>query len=79
MALVILYNIGDLSLLSKAIAYPGITESGRIRFDGQVDVKYGLPLDFFIKVGITVNYDNRSVTTASDTDYIFQTSFAWEL
>lgn len=74
-----LYNIGDLSLLTKAIAYPGITESGRIRFDGQLDVKYDLPLDFFVKVGVTVNYDNRYVTTASDTDYIFQTSFGWEL
>ncbi len=74
-----LYNIGDLSLLTKAIAYPGITEGGRIRFDGHLDVKYDLPLDFFIKVGVTVNYDNRSVMAASDTDYIFQTSFGWEL
>ena len=74
-----LYNIGDLSLLTKAIAYPGITESGRIRFDGNIDLKYDLPLDFFVKVGVTVNYDNRSVTAASDTDYIFQTSFGWEL
>ena len=74
-----LYNIGDLSLLTKAIVYPGITESGRIRFDGNIDLKYDLPLDFFVKVGVTVNYDNRSVTAASDTDYIFQTSFGWEL
>lgn len=74
-----LYNIGDLSLLTRVVAYPGITESGRLRLDGVLDLQYDLPLDFFIKLGFTVNYDNRSVDAVSDHDYVFQTSFGWKL
>lgn len=74
-----MYDMGDLSLLTKVIAYPGITESGRFRFDGHLDLKYDLPLDFFIKLGVTVNYDNKSIVSNGAYDYIFQTSFGWEL
>lgn len=74
-----LYDIGDLSLLTRIIAYPGITESGRLRWDGIFDLQYDLPLDFFVKFGITVNYDNRSILSDNEYDYILQTSFGWEL
>ncbi|QHI39289.1 hypothetical protein IMCC3317_46990 [Kordia antarctica] len=74
-----LYDVGDISLLTKVIAYPGITESGRLRLDAMLDVQYDLPLDFFIKLGFTVNYDNESVVLGSKYDYIFQTSFDWKL
>ncbi len=74
-----LYDIGDLSLLVNIIAYPGITESGRWRFDSNLDLKYDLPLDFFIKAGFTVNYDNQSVNVGGDFDYVVQTTFGWEL
>lgn len=74
-----LYDIGDLSLLTRVVAYPGITESGRLRLDGLFDLQYDLPLDFFIKLGFTVNYDNKSIQTTNELDYIFQTSFGWEL
>ena len=74
-----LFDIGDLSLLTRVVAYPGITESGRLRIDGFLDLQYDLPLDFFIKLGFTVNYDNESVQNSSEYDYIFQTSFGWEL
>ncbi|MDC8001168.1 DUF481 domain-containing protein [Aequorivita todarodis] len=74
-----LFDIGDLSLLTRVVAYPGITESGRLRMDGLMDLQYDLPLDFFIKLGFTVNYDNRSTQASNEYDYIFQTSFGWEL
>lgn len=74
-----MYNTGDLSLLTKVIAYPGITESGRFRLDGSMDLQYDLPLDFFIKLGFTVNYDNKAVVKNSELDYILQTTFGWEL
>lgn len=72
-----LYDVGDLSLLTTATAYPSLTESGRWRFDYKLDVKYDLPLDFFINFGITLNYDNKPVESASETDYVFQTTFGW--
>jgi len=73
-----LYDIGDWSLLTRVTAYPGITESGRWRTDFNLDTKYDLPLDFYIRMGFTLNYDNQPVEGASSTDYIFQTSFGWE-
>ena len=73
------YDIGDLSLLTSILAYPSITENGRFRLDFKFDMKYDLPLDFYIKMGITYNYDNQPVLGASEVDYVFQTSFGWEL
>jgi hypothetical protein len=73
-----IFDLGDLNLLLSIIAYPGITESGRWRSDSKFDVKYELPLDFFIKMGISFNYDNRPAGDASTTDYVFNVSFGWE-
>lgn len=73
-----LYDIGDLSLLTKAVAYPSITESGRWRGDFVFDTKYDLPLDFYIKLGFTLNYDNQPVEGAPDSDYVFTTGLGWE-
>ncbi len=72
------YDIGDLSILSGAVLYPSITEKGRYRFDFNYDMKYDLPLDLFIKLSLTYNYDNQPIEGASDTDYVFTTSFGWE-
>lgn len=73
-----LYDIGDLSLLTRAVVYPSLTESGRWRIDYSLDVQYDLPLDFFVNFGINLNYDNKPVKTASETDYVFQTTFGWD-
>ncbi|NBC57155.1 MAG: DUF481 domain-containing protein [Bacteroidetes bacterium] len=74
-----LYDIGDLSLLSRVIVYPSLTESGRWRTDFNVDLKYDLPLDFFINFGLTINYDNQPVQGGSESDYVFQTTVGWSL
>lgn len=72
-----MFDIGDFTLLTKAVLYPSITESKRIRADFTLDTKYDLPLDFYIQLGFTLNYDNRPAEDASDTDYIIQTTFGW--
>jgi hypothetical protein len=74
-----LFDTGDLSLLTKGTAYPGITEKGRFRADYSIDVKYDLPLDFYIKLGYQMNYDNQVVEGASDLDFVFKTGIGWEL
>lgn len=74
-----LYDIGDLSFLSRVVVYPSITESGRLRTDLNFDIKYNLPLDFFINFGLSLNYDNQPVQTTTKADYIFQTTFGWSL
>ncbi len=75
-----LFDIGDLNLLAKVIAYPSFTESGRWRTDLNLDTKYEMPFDddFYIKIGFTLNYDNQPVEGATDTDYVFHTGFGWE-
>ncbi|MCK5815294.1 MAG: DUF481 domain-containing protein [Flavobacteriaceae bacterium] len=73
------YDIGDLSLFTSLTAYPSITEKGRFRTDLKFDLKYDFFKDFYVKSGITYNFDNQPAADAAKGDYIFQTSFGWEL
>lgn len=73
-----LFDIGDWSLLTRLIVYPSITESNRWRVDYVLDTKYDLPLDFYVKGGLTLNYDNQAVLGAADLDYVVQTGIGWE-
>jgi len=72
------FDLGDLDLLLSLVAYPGFTESGRWRADTKFDIKYEFPLDFFIKMGVSFNYDNQPAENASETDYVFNISVGWE-
>lgn len=72
-----LFDFGDLSLLTNIFVYPSLSESDRIRVDYRIDVAYDLPLDFYIKTGFTLNYDNRPAGNSSESDYILQTTFGW--
>jgi hypothetical protein len=74
-----LYDIGDFSIQSKVTVFPSITESKRVRTDFNLDTKYDLPLDFFIKLSFVYNYDNKPINSTSKDDYVFQTSFGWKL
>lgn len=73
-----LFNIGDLSLLTNIVAYPSFTESGRWRSDFKFDLSYDLPLDFYVKLGYTLNFDNQPVAGSSKTDYVFHSGFGWK-
>jgi hypothetical protein len=76
-----LFDIGVLDLFTKVNAYPGITESGRFRTDFNFDAKYEMPFDddFYIKFGITLNYDNQPAEVGKEIDYVIHTGFGWEL
>ena len=54
------------------------TEKQRFRADFNLDIKYEFPYDFYIKIGLTVNYDNKPAEGASETDYVLQTGLGWE-
>ncbi len=73
------FDLGDFKVYSNLTTYPSITESGRVRVDFKTDLQYDLPLDFFIKLGYTLNYDSQPVGGAARQDYIFQATFGWEL
>jgi putative salt-induced outer membrane protein YdiY len=74
-----LFDVGDVSLFISAKVFPGLSGSGRLRMDDRVDLKYDLPMDLYIRMGLTLNYDNQPVEGATDTDYVFQTTLGWEL
>lgn len=73
------YDVGDFHMLSRIVLYPSLTESGRWRTDFNLDIKYDLPLDFFLNIGFSLNYDNQPIQTGVETDYIFQTTLGWSL
>jgi hypothetical protein len=74
-----LFDIEDFSLLTNLSVFPGISQKGRLRADFKIDLKYDLPLDFYIKLGYTHNFDNQPAASGSKNDYVFQTTVGWEL
>ena len=73
-----LFDLEDLNLFVKFLTYPGLTEKGRWRYDGNLKIKYDLPLDFYIKLEGSVNYDNQPSEAGSKYDYVVQTGIGWE-
>lgn len=73
------YDLGDLSIISSVNLSPSLTEKGRFRADLNFQMKYDLPLDFYIRTSVTYNYDNQPAIGAAEEDYVFSTSFGWEL
>ncbi|MGY0393128.1 DUF481 domain-containing protein [Bizionia sp. KMM 8389] len=73
-----MFDFNDFSMSTDVTFYPSLTESGRYRADYNLSLKYDLPLDFFIKLAVTYNYDSKPVEGASDSDYVFQSTFGWE-
>ncbi len=74
-----LFNTGDIDLLTRLVTYPGITEKGRFRADFKFDIKYDLPLDFYIKLGFTFDFDNQPASGSAKNDYVFHTGVGWSL
>lgn len=73
-----LFNLGDLELTFVFLGYTGLTDSGRYRADTNLDLKYDLPWDLFIRMGFSLNYDNQPAADAPETDYILRTGIGWE-
>lgn len=74
-----LFDLGDFSLLTNIMVFKNLNDNKRYRADFKFDMKYDLPLDFYIKLGYTVNYDTEPTKGASKSDYVLQTTFGWEL
>lgn len=74
-----LFDIGDFSLFNSVFAYPSLTEGGRFRSDVKLDSKYEFFKDFYAKLSITVNYDNRPAVAGKETDYVLAFTIGWEL
>ncbi|MDX2133650.1 MAG: DUF481 domain-containing protein [Saprospiraceae bacterium] len=73
-----IFDIGDLDLYSSLAVYPSLTTSGRIRTDFKFDFKYDLVKDLYLKLGTTINYDNKPAISGNETDYVFYTNIGWK-
>jgi hypothetical protein len=73
-----IFDAEDISLKSQWLVYLGFTESRRWRTDFRFDIKYDLPLDFFLNLGFTLNFDNQPVESATRLDYVLDFTFGWE-
>lgn len=74
-----MFNFKDIDLYFSAVGYPSLSEKGRFRTDLNFRFKYDLPLDFYFKSEIQVNYDNQPSEGSVKTDYVFSTGFGWQL
>jgi hypothetical protein len=74
-----IFDLGDLELFTKVIAYPSLTEKKRFRTDFDFNLEYEFGFDLFINLGFSLNYDNQPAEGASGSDYVFQTTIGWEL
>ena len=72
------FNIGDFSFRTKWIVYPSFSNKGRVRLDGDISLKYDLPLDFYIKLKVTNNFDSKPLIEISENDFVIQTNIGWE-
>ena len=72
-----MFDFKDLSLDTNIDFYPSLSERGRVRVDYNLNVKYDLPYDFYIKTSFQFNYDNQPPETASQFDYILTSGFGW--
>ena len=74
-----MFDIGDLNLYTNMSVLPSFTEKGRYRLNLNIQIKYDLPRDFYIKTGIDYKYDNEPVEGVLPEDYVFTIGFGWEL
>ena len=72
------YNLKDLKLLTEVSYFPSISTGNRQRLRLNVETKYDFPLDFFIKLGYTLNYDSQPPNNGPQDDFVFKTTLGWE-
>lgn len=73
-----MFDFNDFDLKTGIKFYPSFSEKGRVRTDYDLTLNYDLPLDFYIKMGFTLNFDNQPAIEGNDFDYIFTSGFGWE-
>ena len=73
------FDMGDLNLYTKMGLFPSFSEKGRLRSSFDVSLKYDLPKDFYIKLGLNYKYDTKPIQGISPQDYVYNVGIGWEL
>jgi hypothetical protein len=67
------------SILSDLLAYPSLSEWGRIRLFSKTDAIIRLGNHFRFGLGYVLNTDNRPPVNTAKTDYLFNAKLGWTL
>ncbi|WP_136481746.1 DUF481 domain-containing protein [Cognatitamlana onchidii] len=73
-----IFDMKDFDLLSNLNMYPSLSERGRFRTDFNVTSKYKIINDFYVKIGLTINYDNQPAVQGNEIDYNFTSGIGWK-
>ncbi len=68
----------DLELITGLRLYPGITETGRLRGDGEITLSWEITGDIDLTLSATGSYDNESNEEGDDYDYAITTGVSWD-
>lgn len=74
-----LFDFGDLSFNATGKGYRTMDDSGRWRIDALANLKYDLPMDFYIKTSYVMNFDTQPAEAGKELDYQYTLGFGWEL
>jgi hypothetical protein len=73
-----IYDAPKTDLDVSAKLFPSLTNFGRVRFNLDVGLSWELFIDFYWDVSFYLNYDNKSASTASNSDYGIESAIKYE-
>lgn len=68
-----MFDFKDWHLKTNLNVFPSLTESSRWRIDYNLDIKWEIISDFYVKSALQFNYDNQVAAEGSQFDYILTT------
>ena len=72
------FDSPKLDLTASGIVFPSLSQSGRVRFDGNAKFRFELLSDLFFNITVFENYDSKPPTqTGAKNDFGITTSFGW--
>jgi len=74
------YDSPELDFTANVQAYPSLSDWGRVRFEGDLRVRYEVLKDFFVTVAFQTSIDSRSPTAdrQATSDYTTTLSLTWK-
>lgn len=73
-----IFDMKDFDLTSTLNIFPSLSERGRLRTDFNINSKYKIIKDFYIKAGFSLNYDNQPAVDGNEVDYNFTSGVGWK-
>jgi hypothetical protein len=73
-----IFDMKDFDLLGNLNMYPSLSEKGRFRTDFSLTSKWTIISDFYVKIGITINYDNQPAVVGNEVDYNITSGIGWK-